>query len=126
MHELAVCQSLVAEVARVAAAQGASSVESVSLAIGPLAGVEPHLLKAAFPIAVAGSVAEGASLLIEETQIRVRCGMCGAESDAANNRIVCGQCGAWRVDVISGDELLLKSVSLTRETPKPEPNANAV
>jgi hydrogenase nickel incorporation protein HypA/HybF len=46
--------------------------------------------------------------------VRVRCRTCRAETDAEPNRLVCGTCGDFRTDLISGDELLLVSVELER------------
>ncbi len=114
MHELAVCQGLIGEVERVAALNGASEVTSVTVLIGPLSGVEIDLLQSAFPIARAGSVAAGAELVVETGAIRVQCMSCGTQGAAAPNKLVCSACGDWRVRVVAGDELLLKSVELSR------------
>jgi len=114
MHELAVCQGLMQQVDRVAERERASRVTSVVLEIGPLSGVEAQLLKEAFPIASAGSVAEGAELLIEQAPIVVECLQCGARSEAKANKLVCGQCGNWRTRLVSGEEMLLKSLELER------------
>lgn len=114
MHELAVCQGLIAEVERVAAAHGAEAVDEVVVRIGPLSGVEPELLKSAFTIARAGGVGAEAALVIEETGVVVRCSICGAEGPARPNRLICPACGDWRARVIEGDEMLLASVALRR------------
>ncbi|MBI1200941.1 MAG: hydrogenase nickel incorporation protein HypA [Rhodopseudomonas sp.] len=114
MHELSICQALIAQVEAVATDRR-SAVRRVCLGIGPLAGVEPQLLKDAYPLVCAGTVAEGSQLDIKETAIRVRCRNCGAETAATANRLVCGVCGDWRTDLIAGDEMLLLRVEL--ETP---------
>ena len=124
MHELSVCQALLEQVQEVASSHGARAVSRIVLQIGPLAGVEPQLLRQAFPIARAGTVAETADLHIEALPIRVRCSQCGAETDAAVNRLVCGRCGDWHTQLLSGDELLLASVELLEtETPCARPAA---
>ena len=114
MHELAVCQGLMRQVDRIAAREGAEQVTLIRLSIGPLSGVEPQLLRDAFPIAAAGSVAAAAELQIESQAVRVRCLSCGAESEAQANRLVCGECGDYRTQLLSGDELLLTSLELER------------
>jgi hydrogenase nickel incorporation protein HypA/HybF len=113
MHELSVCQGLLDQVARVAAAHGAAGVKNIVLRIGPLSGVVPSLLAQAFPLARAGTVATDAALTIEELPVRVRCDACGAETEARPNRLLCGECGDWRTQLIGGDELLLARVELT-------------
>jgi hydrogenase nickel incorporation protein HypA/HybF len=112
MHELAVCQALVEQVNRIAAQQDARSASLIRIRVGPLSGVVADLLMSAFPLAAAGSAAEGAELQISEASIRVRCQTCGAETDATANRLLCGACGDWHTQLIAGDELILESVEL--------------
>lgn len=112
MHELAICQGLMREVERAALANRASRVTRIALTVGALAGVEAELLRQAFTIARAGTVAAAAELEIEMIAPRVACRSCGAESEASVNRLVCGQCGDWQVQVIAGDELLLRSLDI--------------
>lgn len=112
MHELSVAQALVEQVARITGEQHARFTSSIRVRIGPLSGVEAELLANAFPLAAAGSVAEHARLDILMAPIRVRCRTCGAESDATANRLLCGACGDWHTQVISGDELILESVEM--------------
>ncbi len=112
MHELAVCQALIEQVERVARQNEARRVVSIVITVGPLSGVEPQLLEHAYPIAAAGTLAEHASLVVESVPVRVRCRSCGAETDAQPNRIVCGACGDWQVDVTGGEEMLLRRVEI--------------
>ena len=112
MHELAVCQALIGQVERVARDNGARRVLSVTLAIGPLSGVEPKLVEHAYPLAAAGTVAQDAQLIIESVPVQVRCRKCSAETPALANRLLCGACNDWQVDVIAGDEMLLQRVEI--------------
>lgn len=112
MHELAICQSLMNQVESIAAERNAQSVTTIIIGMGPLSGVEAQLLKNAYPIASAGTVAENAELIIEYLPIRVSCSQCGCESDALPNKLVCKECGDWRTTLISGDELILMRVEL--------------
>jgi hydrogenase nickel incorporation protein HypA/HybF len=112
MHELAICQALIEQVERIARDNAAERVVAVVVAIGPLAGVEPKLLEHAYPLAAAGTVAEHATLRIESVPLKVRCRTCGAESEAAANRLLCGACADWHVDVTSGEEMLLQRVEI--------------
>lgn len=112
MHELAVAQALVDQVDEVIREHGAVSASLIRVRIGPLAGVVPELLGSAFPLAAAGRRMAHAALDLVVAPIRVRCQTCGAETEAAMSRLVCGVCGDWRTQVIGGDELLLESVEL--------------
>lgn len=114
MHELAVCQGLMGQIEQIAQREHADRITRIVLRIGPLSGVEPQLLADAYPIAAAGTLAEGAELQIEPQPVRVRCLSCGAQSEATASRLLCGTCGDYRTQLVSGDELLLASVELER------------
>jgi hydrogenase nickel incorporation protein HypA/HybF len=112
MHELSVCQDLIRQVEKVAAAHGAAAVERIVLQIGELSGVEPPLLERAFTVARAGTVAAAAEMEIRTGPVVVHCTECGGRSAVPANRLVCTYCGDWRVRVVEGEELLLLSVEL--------------
>lgn len=113
MHELSVCRGLLRQVEHIAQTRAATAVEKIVLRIGPLSGVEPRLLQAAFEVASSGTLAERAHLRIETTALRLKCLSCGAESESEPSRLSCPRCGEWRTQLLSGDELLLAGVELT-------------
>lgn len=117
MHELSVCQSITRQAEAVAAQHGASAITTILVQIGPLAGVEPALLREAFPIASAGTIADQARLIIETAPIRVHCNSCHAETEAQPNRLLCGACGDYHTRLISGDEMILAQVELSAPHP---------
>ncbi len=117
MHELAICESVLRQVLALAKTHHASRIGRIRLTIGPLAGVEPHLLLNAFPLVAAGTLCEAAEIEIIAAAVRVQCSSCGASSGAKPNRLLCAACGTWRVALISGDEMLLSSVELFETSP---------
>jgi hydrogenase nickel incorporation protein HypA/HybF len=114
MHELSVCQALIDQVESIAREHRALQVNEIFVEIGPLSGIESPLLEQAFDIASAGTVADGAKLMIRTLPIRVSCRECGAITTALPSRLVCGVCGDWRTELVSGDEMLLASLEFTR------------
>ncbi|ALG66964.1 hydrogenase maturation nickel metallochaperone HypA [Beggiatoa leptomitoformis] len=112
MHELSICYSLLNQVETLAQHHQAHQVASITIQIGLLSGVEPELLRQAFTIARAGTVAAQADLICLSLPVKVRCQQCHAESEVEANRLLCKTCGAWQTQVISGDEMLLASVEL--------------
>lgn len=112
MHEMSICLSLLQQVERIAAQHEASAVAKIHLKIGPLSGIEATLLRRAYPVAVAGTVAENAELVINTAEVVVRCTECGDTSAVAPNRLLCANCGDFRTRVVSGDEMILQSVEL--------------
>ncbi len=113
MHELSICLSLLQQLETIAAERNASAVERVFLKIGPLSGIEPQLLRRAYPLAMAGTVAENAELVIETADVVVTCTQCGSESKVLPNRLLCAACGDFRTRIISGDEMILQRLELT-------------
>ena len=114
MHELSVCLSLLANVERIAAQNDAVAVTCVVLTIGPLSGVEPHLLKQAWPLAASGSVAEQAELRIAVAKVVVRCDRCRVDTVVQPNRLLCGRCGDHRSRVMSGQEMFLTTLEMEK------------
>lgn len=117
MHELSICQALLAQVEDLAMTHGARSVEHITIDLGPLSGVDATLLADAYNIMRAGSCAAQAPLKIETIQVRVVCDLCGAQSAATPNRLVCADCGHYRTRVVAGDELRLRRVELRLDQP---------
>lgn len=113
MHELSVCLSLLQQVERIAHERNANVVERIVLKIGPLSGIEPQLLRNAYPLAATGTVAQDAELVISDAKIVVHCSECGAESQVPPNRLLCSQCGDFRTRLVSGDEMILQSVEFS-------------
>jgi hydrogenase nickel incorporation protein HypA/HybF len=115
MHELSICQSLLDQVQQIARPRQSQCVRSIVVGIGPLSGVEAELLKNAYSIARAGTLAAAAELVIENLPLRVKCTQCGSESDAQPNKLICKTCGDWRTTLVSGDELLLMSIEFEEQ-----------
>ena len=112
MHELSLCLSLMQQIDSIVRDRNAIRVTSVTLDIGPLSGVEPELLRNAYPLAAAGTPAEEAELVIQTADVVVRCSQCDCETAVAPNKLLCGACGDFRTRVVRGDELLLLRVEL--------------
>ena len=110
MHELSVCNALLGQVEQIAAERRAGAVMRIIVRIGPLAGIEPALLRNAYPLAAAGTIAEQAELEIEDADVVVRCTVCGASSTVRPNRLLCSACGDFRTRIVSGDEMILQRI----------------
>ncbi len=121
MHETAVSLALIEQVERIAAERNAAIVSLIRVSIGPLSGVEPELLRRAFPLAAAGTIAEDANLELEITDVVVRCSQCGQESRVPPNRLLCSGCGDYRTNIVSGDEMILERLELDVSTPGQTP-----
>ena len=118
MHEFAICRNLLDQVEAIAETHSARAVPLIRLQIGPLAGVEPALLRRAFSLACAGTRAEGGELIIEAMPVRVFCAACNGTFAAAVNRLACPACAGTETKVVGGDEMVLASVELDVDDPQ--------
>lgn len=110
MHELSVCRSLLEKVCAISSEYGARKIRSITLRVGPLSGVEPELLRTAFPLVSADGPAAEAELIIESSPLSIQCRVCNQCCDTTPNRLRCPHCGAMDTVLISGDELLLINI----------------
>jgi hydrogenase nickel incorporation protein HypA/HybF len=108
MHELAITQSIVEAIVE---RTGRARVSTVYLVIGKVSGVVPDAVRFCFEVVAAGSPVEGARLEIEEPAGRGRCRACGGEF-AADGLLVPCPCGSADVEVLGGDELLVRAVEV--------------
>lgn len=112
MHELSVGRALLRHATSIMLERQATAVTGITLKIGPLSGIEPVLLRAAYEQLRRETDAERAELHMIEVPVRIRCEACDIEMDAASNRLVCSQCGGTHTALVSGDEMLIESVDL--------------
>lgn len=113
MHELAIAAAVVESAEKAAHQHGASSVESVRLRVGELAGVVADALRFSFDLVAEGTALAGATLVIEEIPARARCADCVAEFAVGSPpRLCCPRCGLAAPELLSGGELELAAVTL--------------
>lgn len=91
MHELAISEALLAQLAALAAEHGWPRLSRVWVRIGLLSGVVPEALEFAFEALADGTPAEGAELVLETETGRFACVQCG-EFDLQRLTFACPQC----------------------------------
>jgi len=115
MHELSLCQALIATASRQLAARPEHSgrrLRCLKVSVGALSGCEPDLLARLFPHASPGTVADGAELEIEFQPAEVACDDCGARRDVSANQLCCPACGSASITLVAGDGVFLTGLSL--------------
>ncbi len=112
MHELSIAQSIVTQLEQTVAAEKAVRVVRVDLAVGALSGVDPEALRFVYPVATDGTVAAASELVIEEVPSSVHCNACGSDTTPCFPFFVCEECASRDVNVLSGRELLIRSLEL--------------
>ncbi|OGV49041.1 MAG: hydrogenase maturation nickel metallochaperone HypA [Lentisphaerae bacterium GWF2_52_8] len=112
MHELSLAESLLLQVEKILRREKAKRVLSVTVQLGPLAGVEQEPFEFAFNALCEDSLAKGASLTIEKMPVKIFCSACQKESGAKLPLINCGHCGGSEVKIVGGKEFLFKSMEI--------------
>ena len=112
MHEMSLVADVVDLVERRTTGR---QVTEVRLRVGALTGVLPDAMQFCFEMATAGTRLEGAILVLETVPGRIACRTCGAESPCDDHVLLCG-CGSADVSVVAGDDLVVTSVALRKES----------
>ena len=112
MHEMSLMASMLDLIEDQAAKEGFRLVTRVTLEIGTLAGVEAEAMRFAFDVATQDSVAQGAELVIEETQGLARCTVCGSLAPVAAFYDPCPACGRAPQEIVRGRELRIVSLDV--------------
>ncbi len=124
MHEMSIAMAVVGQVEE-AAPEAGSAVSRVELEVGELAGVVPDALGFCFELACAGTVLEGAELVVRSVPARARCGACtGDWAVGMPPALCCPTCArATEVELLSGRELRILTVTWEDAQPPEAPEA---
>lgn len=115
MHELGVTKSIVEVVLRHAEAQGATGVRAVNLVIGEMRNLDEEWVQRYFDRCAEGTIAQGAKVSITKVPIAFYCSACGATFQlpmGSDKHMCCTECGSEEYDMITGGELLIKSIEV--------------
>lgn len=112
MHEMSIVLSIIDAVAAKAGQEKAQKVNGIELEVGKVSGVQPEALKFCFSVAAKNTIVEGADLAIHETEPVVECEECGRRFPVNGFYAECESCGSLKTSIISGRELLIKSITL--------------
>jgi hydrogenase nickel incorporation protein HypA/HybF len=109
MHETAIVGGLMRILEQKAARNGVKRISSVLLKVGRLRAVEPQQLSACFEMFAEGTVADGATLVVDVIGVRGRCRACATEFDVPHYHFECPACAGSDIEVIRGQELYIDS-----------------
>lgn len=110
MHELSIALALADAATEQIRIHGASRVRTVHVEIGTLTGVDPVLLREAFPAAATG-ILSGARLDVVVIAARCRCFDCG-EFQVTADGLRCPRCGSPAAEILAGRELHLTGLEI--------------
>lgn len=112
MHEVSVAASLLALAEEEIAAKGCARILGLTVQYGQISGIMPEALRLAFAAVSAGTPHEGASLVLEELPLRLRCPFCQTCFGADEGIFApCPNCGEEFGHIVEqGRELMLMRI----------------
>jgi hydrogenase nickel incorporation protein HypA/HybF len=112
MHELSITQNVLNIVTKHAQTAGAHRVTAIHLTVGELTGFVDDSIQFYFDMLSPGTLAEGATLVIQRVPARLRCRACGEEFGLHEGSWLCPQCSATGGTVLQGRELQVESIEV--------------
>lgn len=112
MHELAITEGIISIVNDEAKKNGFTRVLEISLRVGEFSGIVPQCLREFFPIAAAGSPAEGAALNIQSLPAAFLCLDCGYEGAADRENACCPRCRSTALKMTAGREFYVENLKV--------------
>jgi hydrogenase nickel incorporation protein HypA/HybF len=112
MHEIGIAKSIIEIAEAKAREQNSPSIQLIKIRLGDLTAVSREALEFGFEVARRGTLAENATLEIENVQMLPRCAFCGPVSNPIRNvLLMCPQCGL-PIESRSEEELQVEYVEL--------------
>ncbi|MCX8053844.1 MAG: hydrogenase maturation nickel metallochaperone HypA [Armatimonadetes bacterium] len=112
MHEIAIARQILEIALKRAEQVGAKKILAVRAKIGEFTAVVPESLRFCFDAVTAGTIAEGATLDIEEIPLAAECAVCRKPFVPDKVRFSCPECGGREVEITSGRELDVESMEV--------------
>ncbi len=110
MHELGIAENILGIVESVARENGLRTVQTVSLEIGPLSGVDAESLRFALDALSPGTLLEGTRIDIAQPPLELACRGCGSVYQPQPEDMRCPHCGEASFDTRRGREMLITQV----------------
>lgn len=110
MHELAIAMEILEQSFRSASEYNATRIDSVEVELGMLRQVVPEALELAFRAAADGTIAAGAVLQLTEERAVAVCNGCECMFMPEIDSYLCPQCNQADARIVSGNEIILRSV----------------
>jgi hydrogenase nickel incorporation protein HypA/HybF len=112
MHEMTITQGIIDIALDSAKKADATKINAVNLTIGTLSQVVPDCIEFYFEIMTKDTIAEGATLNINNIEARARCSACGHEFSAEDMILRCPECGDILGELITGREMAVDSIDV--------------
>ncbi len=123
MHDVAAAQQIAATVLQTANEQEAELVRRIEIALGAMTMIDAEQLEFWLKQGLRGTVADDATIVIEQMPLRARCRSCKYEGEieVPDDPIyhlmpfvpTCPECGADQLEVLGGAECVVRSIRVS-------------
>jgi len=110
---MGVTQGILAASFEAAERAGATEITEIRISVGELTEIVEFALQFAFEALTPGTMAEGATLVVNHIPARSHCNSCGLDYDHDRFQMICPDCGALDVTLLQGREMTIDAI----ETP---------
>ena len=110
MHELGVLNSMVHTIERIIKEENLTKVHKLVIEVGELSGLVPRYLEVSWPAASYKTFMENTTLELIIIPGIVKCRTCGRVFNAVYSDLSCPECGSATMDILEGDDLIIKEI----------------
>jgi len=125
MHERSLVRTLLEQVREECDSRGIGSLTRVRIGVGAFSGVEPKLMETAFDELSHSYFSSPVTLVVDRIPLCGQCRECQEVFEILDFRFVCPVCDGRDLQIISGNELQLISLT-TQEDSYAPPDANSI
>ena len=112
MHEMSIALNIIKIAEEELQKAKGGRIEKLNLVVGKLSGVVVESLNFALEASKEDGVLSCAEIIIDEMPAKMKCHNCGLEFESDDFYTTCPQCDEFKHEIISGKELLIKSLTI--------------
>jgi hydrogenase nickel incorporation protein HypA/HybF len=111
MHEMGIAVDLIEQVLKIGKQNNLISISEIEVEAGALRLIEPEAMCIAWESVCDNTIAAGSMLKLSEVSPSASCRKCKNTFTPKIDDFRCTQCGMADIDLIGGNDLLLKSIT---------------
>ena len=112
MHEMSIALNIINIAEEELKKANGQGISEIAISVGKLSGVVVESLRFALDAVGREGPFEKAKIIIEEVPAFMKCLSCDNKFEAEEFYVTCPKCDNFKLNVLSGKELLLKSITV--------------
>lgn len=112
MHEMGIVSGILSASVESAKRENATRINEIRVRIGDLTEIVDEALYFAFEALTPGTLADGATLVVERVAARSVCAQCGTGFSHGRFDVECPECECFLCELVEGRELEITSIDI--------------